>query len=72
MTKEKFIEKMADILDTEDKIGMDSILVDIEEWDSLSLVSFMALANVECKKKLSLTDVKQAKSINDLYTLLQK
>ena len=42
---EKFIEKMVDVLDSEEEITAETILSDLEEWDSLSVVSFMAMAN---------------------------
>ena len=70
MTREEFLDKMMDILDTEDEVNMDSLLADIEEWDSLSLVSFMAMVNVVCGKKLSPQTVRKAKKISDLYALI--
>lgn len=45
MTENAFIEKMVDLMDTEDELTMDTNLLDIEEWDSLSFVSFIAFAN---------------------------
>ena len=38
---EKFIEKMVDILDAEEEVTMESVLEDIEEWDSLSHIQLM-------------------------------
>ena len=38
MTKEQFLEKITDLLDTEEKITMDSLLNDIEEWDSFDIL----------------------------------
>jgi acyl carrier protein len=71
MTKEQFLEKMIDLLDTEDDIVMDSILKDIEEWDSLSYVSFLAMANVSAGKKLVPEMVKMAQTIGDLFELVK-
>ena len=45
MTKETFLEKMADILDAEEEISFDTELSGLEEWDSLSIVSYIAMAN---------------------------
>ena len=68
---EKFIEKMVDILDSEEEITMDTVLDDLEEWDSLSLVSFMAMANAAYGKKVVPADVKAAETIKDLYELVK-
>ena len=48
MNEEIFIEKMMDILDAEEEITMDTQLDDVEEWDSLSVVSYVAMANTAC------------------------
>lgn len=68
---EQFIEKMVDVLDVEEEITADTILNDFEEWDSLSLVSFMAMANAAYGKKVLPSDVKAAKTIEDLYELVK-
>lgn len=71
MTEELFLEKMADILDAEDDVTMDDVLADIEEWDSLSVVSYVAMANTSCGKKVNVKDVREAVTIQDLYNLLK-
>ena len=71
MNEEIFIEKMMDILDAEEEITMDTQLDDIEEWDSLSVVSYVAMANTACGKKIELKTVREAETIRDLYELLQ-
>ena len=67
----QFLEKMMDILDCEQEITMETVLADLEEWDSLSLVSFMAMANAAYGKKVILADVKMAKTVEDLYELVK-
>ena len=72
MTQEKFITKMQeDILDTEDEITMETNLTDIEEWDSLALVSFTAMAKMESNRAVDRESVRAAVTIGDLYALLQ-
>ena len=71
MDREKFLEQLSEILDSEETISFDTVLLDIEEWDSLSRVSFMAMANVRCGKLLKPQTVKEAKTVADLYSLLQ-
>lgn len=68
MNEKDFLEKMKEILDNED-VTMDSVLEDIEEWDSLSIVSYTAMAS-GCGKRLTLPQIRQCVSIRDLYALL--
>ena len=71
MNKEQFLEKMMDLLDSEDEITMESMLGNIEEWDSLSYVSFLAMANVSAGKKIKPEDVKAAKTLGELFELIK-
>lgn len=71
MDKEEFLNRMTDILDAEDDVTMDAVLADIEEWDSLSVVSYVAMANTSCGKKVNVKDVREAETIQDLYDLLK-
>ena len=71
MNEEIFIEKMMDILDAEEEITMDTQLDDIEEWDSLSVVSYVAMANTACGKKIESKTVREAETVRDLYELLR-
>ena len=68
---EQFIEKIIDVMDIEEEITADTVLEDLEEWDSLSLVSFMAMANAAYGKKVAAADVKMAKTVVDLYELVK-
>ena len=71
MNEEIFIEKMMDILDAEEEITMDTQLDDVEEWDSLSVVSYVAMANTAFGKKIEPKTAREAETIRDLYELLQ-
>ena len=72
MTEQEFLTKMKeDILDTEDKIDASTLLNDLEEWDSLALVDFIAMANTVCGKKVKRADVTAAKTFGDLYELIK-
>ena len=70
MNENVFIEKMVDLMDTEDDIQMDTVLEDIEEWDSLSYVSFLAWCAKEAKNRVEPDEVRKAKTISDLYQLM--
>lgn len=72
MNEQEFLTKMKeDILDTEDKLTMDTALAELEDWDSLAIVDFIAMANSVCGKKVKRTDVTGAKTFSDLYALLK-
>ena len=49
---------------------METRLSDVEEWDSLSHVAFMALVATKASGKVAPTDVKTAQTVRDLYQLL--
>lgn len=68
---EQFIEKMVDLLDCEEEITMDTVLDELDEWDSLSFVSFLAMANAAYGKKIEPSDVRRAETIGDLYSLIK-
>ena len=70
MSEMDFIEKMVDLMDTEDDIQMDTVLADIEEWDSLSYVSFLAWCSKAAKNHVEPDEVRGAKTIGDLYQLM--
>lgn len=71
MTQEVFLEKMIDLMDTEKNITMESVLNEIEEWDSLSYVAFLAMIQTNCEKKIFPSDVREAKTMNDLFELVR-
>ena len=67
MDEQKFLTDLIELLDTEDEISLDTNLEDIEEWDSLSYVSFVAVALSKYKVSVAKDDIKNAKTVNDLY-----
>lgn len=72
MTEQDFLQKMQeDILDTDEELTMDTTLNDIEEWDSLSYVSFVALAKMN-GVAVERSAIRNAETIGDLFNLLQK
>ena len=72
MNEQEFIEKMIDVMDTEEELQMDSVLEEIEEWDSLSYVSFLALCSKVAKTHVEPDEVRNAKTMQDLYKLINR
>ena len=59
MNKEQFLEEMVEVLQTEDEITMDTVLEDLEEWDSLSIMSTMAFLDKNFGVKTNMADYKK-------------
>ena len=70
MTKEEFLAVMDEILDTEEPLTMETVLDDLDEWDSLSYVMFQAQMLERLQKKMDPNAVKSAQTLSDLYNLL--
>lgn len=62
--------KMAEILDVEDVTGF-SILRDFEEWDSLSVLSTIAMLDASYGVNLTASDLIPVRTVNDLWSLIQ-
>ncbi len=71
MTEKEFLDMMDEILDSEESVKMEMVLDDIEEWDSLSAMMFQSEIFKRTKKPVAPADVRKAKTIGDLYTLVK-
>ena len=69
MTDQDFLARMKEILDNE-AVTLDMSLADIEELDSISLVSYVALAKSACGKKIVPEQIQHCLTLRDLYALL--
>ena len=67
---EKFLKNVMEILDIEKKIEPETRLDAIEEWDSLSIVSLLAMVNVEYRKTMRVSDFKEAVTFQYLYDII--
>lgn len=70
MTAESFIAKLTELMDTESQISFSTKLADIEDWDSLSMVSFFSFCNTTLGRKVSPEQIKAAQSVEDLFKLV--
>ena len=71
MTVEEFKEQMLDVLNREEEVELDDNLDEIEEWDSLSYVAFLAMAADYTERTIRASEVRGAKTVRDLYELIQ-
>ncbi len=70
MSKEEFLEQMLDVLNREEEISLDDKLENIDEWDSLGYVAFLAMAAEYTEKSIRASEVRNAKTVGDLYNLV--
>lgn len=72
MSYEKKIELLADAMDVDPKILVpDTVLADLEEWDSIAHISFVAVLGDEFNKTVSGADIKAQKTVGDLLKLME-
>ena len=69
MTPEEFVSKLADVMDTEAELNLSTKLADVEDWDSLSMVSFFSFCNSTLGKRLAPEQIKSAQTVEDLFNL---
>ncbi len=66
MTREEFLTEMQDVLQTDMELAFDTVLSDLDEWDSLSIMATMAFIDKNFGVKLRVADIKAIKTIEDL------
>lgn len=71
MNEEEFLKKLVEIMDTETSLTMDTKLEDVEEWDSLSYVTFLTMCK-SMQKKVLPDDIITARTLRDLYRLISE
>ena len=69
MNKEDFIKKLVELMDTEAQINLSTRLADVEDWDSLSMVSFFSFCNTTATRKVLPDEIKAAQTVEDLFKL---
>ena len=66
MTKEEFTEKMQDVLQTDAELTMATVLDELDEWDSLSMMATMAFLDKNFGVKVKIVDLKSLATIGDI------
>ena len=69
MQAENFIKSLTEIIDTEEKLTLETKLSDLEDWDSLSLVGFLSFCNSKLKLPVTPEEVKAAQTVADLFKI---
>lgn len=69
----EMLEMLEEIMDLDEgALEADTVLEDLEEWDSLSALSLMAEAKKSYGKKLSVDDINGFVTVQDIIDYLQK
>ena len=65
-----FLIKLAEILEV-DKIEMDNVLLDFEEWDSLTSLSIIATIDADFNVNFTAEELLSACTVGELINLIQ-
>lgn len=69
----ELLEMLEEIMDLDEGVlETTTVLEDLEEWDSLSILSLMAEAKKSYDKKLSVDEIKEFVTVQDIIDYLQK
>ena len=71
MTAEEFVKKLADLMDTDAELKLSTKLADVEDWDSLSMVSFFSFCNSTLNRRVAPEQIKAALTVEDLFKLAE-
>ena len=69
MTRDEFLNEMQDVLQTDTVLTADTVLDNLEEWDSLSIMATMAFLDKNFGVKMRLSDFA---SIDTMQSLMDK
>lgn len=73
MTNEKKLELLEDMLELDPgTLKPETVLENLEEWDSVAVISFIALVDDEFDKVIKGTSVREQKTVGDLLSLMTK
>lgn len=66
MTRDEFLTEMQDVLQTEEEISFATVLKELEEWDSLSVMATMAFLDKTFGVKTTMSDYRDMKTVEDI------
>ena len=72
MTTIELLEHIQDALQRDEKLDFNMKLDDIEEWDSLAIVSIISLYDGLFKKIITGNDLRECKTVEDVVNLAKE
>ncbi|MBQ6975841.1 MAG: hypothetical protein IJS81_06850 [Selenomonadaceae bacterium] len=70
MKVEDFLKTLKEMMDTDADLTLETKLSEVEEWDSLSLVTFLSYCNARLNRPVEPEEIKSAKTVSDLYEFI--
>lgn len=71
MTNKEKLNLLEEMLDSGETLTDDMVLSDVENWDSMAFISFIALVDEKFGKQVAAPTVKAAKTVDDLLKLME-
>ena len=71
MSLEEKLELLEEIMDYEDSLGVDMVLSDLEEWDSLSTLALAAKVKELYGENLTNDELQNFKTVKDICDYLK-
>lgn len=72
MTINEFLEQLADLIEIEDKLSLDTNLKDYEEFDSMAIMSLVAFLHKNFGKQFNARQLNQVETVESLVELIGK
>lgn len=73
MDEKAFLEEIENLLEMDPgSLALDNQIKNLEKWDSLAFVSFLAIADSTYGVKVAPADLRKAETIADLMKLISK
>lgn len=73
MTNQEKLEKIAEIMDLEiNEITEDAVLKDFDEWDSVAVLSLIALMDEEFGKAIKGSEIREFITVKDIMNVMEK
>jgi len=71
MNRNEFLEKIKDILqyECEEELTYETNLLDLDEWDSISIISTVAFLDSNFGKKVTVQDLQNVDTVEDIAKL---
>ena len=71
MTTERKLELLEDMMELDSgTLKPDTVLTDVEEWDSMAMLSLIVLVDDECGKSLTSKEIKGFVTVQDILNYM--
>lgn len=71
MTQEEKTEALAELFDVDETQIKDDVALDTLAWDSMAMLSLIALVKARCNRKLPGNEVRALKTIGDVFKVME-